>query len=83
MLCAKCTLKSFSNGHGTCTGCGNATYSRAFKFCGPCSQARNVCAACSTPLQPPRNKIVNELPDDLFTDDILRSDMTSGQPDQT
>lgn len=54
MLCAKCSLKSFSNGHGKCSGCGNATFSRAFKYCGPCSQTRNVCAACGTPTTPPR-----------------------------
>jgi hypothetical protein len=54
MLCAKCSLKNFSNGHGKCSGCGNATFSRAFKYCGPCSQTRNICAACSTPITAPR-----------------------------
>lgn len=76
MLCAKCTLKSFSNGPGKCSGCGNATYSRAFKYCGACSLARNVCAACSTPIQPPRNKLVQELPEDFSADEILKSDLT-------
>jgi|JI7StandDraft_1071085.scaffolds.fasta_scaffold22727_4 hypothetical protein len=76
MLCTKCSLKSFSNGHGKCSGCGNATYSRAFKYCGPCSVAKNVCAACSTPLQPPRNRLMADLPDDLSSDEILKSDLT-------
>ncbi|MFA7339997.1 MAG: hypothetical protein WC028_24680 [Candidatus Obscuribacterales bacterium] len=78
MLCTKCSLKSFSNGHGKCSGCGNATYSRGFKYCGPCSTAKNVCAACSTPIQPPRHKLVEDLPDDFAssTDDILKSDLT-------
>jgi len=73
MLCAKCTLKNLGGGVGKCTGCGHVTYSRAFKFCGACSQARNVCAACGTPGAPVVTRLIGAVDDaaETFYDSSL------------
>ncbi len=60
MICKKCSLQNFSKGVGKCKGCGGLTLSRAFKYCGSCSQTKNLCAVCEQPGTPVVTKFVDE-----------------------
>lgn len=50
MLCASCAAKFFSPGIAKCKRCKNATHSRGFRYCGPCSDQIQACASCGKDL---------------------------------
>ncbi|GEM_PF-954611 len=60
MICKKCSLQNFSRGAGKCKSCGGLTLSRAFKYCGTCSQTKNICAVCEQPGTPAVTKLVTD-----------------------